>query len=250
MSISKPYKRTARIFEDGSYSNGGKWQYILNPAYASNPQNYIRAFLLIQDDLKTIFNYIEPSYINRRVYSHRINELLLRTCVEVEANCKAILQENGYEQSGYWNMGDYKKIEQSHFLSKFEIKIPNWHGQNSVRTPFKKWESNDKLPWYEAYHATKHDRYANFCEANLDNLLDAICGLAVIIASQFIDYDFSPAGESLGINSGGPCDGFSSSIGGFFRIKFPEDVAQNQRYGFDHNYIDFENDIFQEYPYS
>ncbi|EKG2484735.1 TPA: hypothetical protein ACGU4U_004318 [Vibrio vulnificus] len=249
MSISKPYRRTARTFVDGSYSGSGKWKYILNPKYAQSPENYIRAFLLIQNDLIELFSFVEPSDLNKATYSHRINELLLRTCVEVEANCKAILKENGYVKNGYWNMGDYKKVEQSHFLSMYEIKVPNWHGQSSIRTPFKKWGAGEPLPWYEAYNSTKHDRHHNFRNANLDNLVEAVCGLAVIIASQFIHHDFSPAGESFGINSGGPSDGFTPSIGGLFRLKFPSSIPEECCYSFSHDDIDFENDIFQEFSY-
>lgn len=249
MGISKPYKRTARAFADGSYSNNAKWQYILNPMYAQSPGNYIRAFLLIQNDLIELFSYVEPADTNKATYSHRINELLLRTCVEVEANCKAILKENEYVKNGYWNMSDYKKVEQSHFLSGFSIKVPNWNGQYAIRTPFRNWKSGDALPWYEAYNSTKHDRHDNFCNANLDNLVEAVCGLAAIIASQFIVHDFSPAGEVLEINSGGPCDGFEPSIGGFLRIKFPSDIPEENRYNFSYDDINFEDNIFQMFSY-
>lgn len=89
MSVNKPLKRTVRIFADGEYAEGGRWLYILNKQFAQDPQHYIRAFLLIQDDLKELFNYIEPADQNQGTFSLRIQQLLMRVCVEFEANCTA-----------------------------------------------------------------------------------------------------------------------------------------------------------------
>ena len=50
MSVTKPYKRNARIFTDGKFSEGGRWRYIIHEKYAQSPEHYIRAFLLIQKD--------------------------------------------------------------------------------------------------------------------------------------------------------------------------------------------------------
>ncbi len=250
MGIISPYKRTARIFSDNSYSNSGKWMYVLHEKYADSPDNFVRAFLLIQQDVLELFNFIEPSDANLATHSHRIHELLLRTCVEVEANCTAILRENGYSRSGNWNMGDYKKIEQSHYLSQFEVKVPNWLGASGVRKPFSSWSSGGSLSWYTAYNNTKHDRHINFSQANFENLIDAIAGLSAILASQFINQDFSPAGMGLSVNPGGPSDGYESSIGGFFRLKYPSNVPAAEKYDFEHSDIDFTTDIFQCFTYT
>ena len=250
MGISSPYRRTARIFTDNTYSNSGKWMYVLHEKYAETPYNFVRAFQLIQKDVLELLSYIEPSDTNLNTHSHRIHELLLRTCVEVEANCTAILRENGYTRSGNWNMGDYKKIEQSHYLSQFKVKVPNWLGSAGVRKPFFSWASAGSLSWYTAYNNTKHDRHINFSQANFKNLIDAVTGLAALLASQFIDNDFSPAGMGLSVNPGGPSDGFEPSIGGFFRLKYPSNVPDAEKYDFEHSDIDFNNDIFQCFNYT
>jgi len=250
MGIASPYRRTARIFSDNSYSNSGKGLYVLHPQYADSPNNFIRAFQLLQKDVFELFSYIEPSDTNLNTHSHRIHELLLRTCVEVEANCTAILRENGYARSGNWNMGDYKKIEQSHYLSQFEVKIPNWLGNEGVRKPFLSWSTSGSLSWYTAYNNTKHDRHINFSQANFENLIDAVTGLAAILASQFIDHDFSPAAMGLAVSTGGPVDGFEPSIGDFFRLKFPTNIPESEKYSFEHSDIIFTTDIFQNFTYT
>src|SRR5438552_391732 len=111
MAVTKPYRRTCRAFaKTGSYSDGYRSLYVQHPRYAQSPEHYVRAFHLLLKDMLELFDYIEPAYKNRNCYSYRVHELLLRACVEVEANCKAILTENAYAKASNMNMDDYKKI--------------------------------------------------------------------------------------------------------------------------------------------
>lgn len=98
MGIKKPYRRTCRVFTDLSYSLSGKSEYIKHPLYSENPGNFVRAFTIIQKDLISLFDYIEPADGNNNTYSFRIHELFLRSCSEIEANFKAILRENEYSR--------------------------------------------------------------------------------------------------------------------------------------------------------
>jgi len=117
MGLKLPYKRNCRCFRDNSY----RGQYILHPDYAESPEQYIRAYLLIQKDLLNLFDYIEPSDNNQKTYSFRIHELLIRTCIEIEANFKAILRENGLTVIDF-KYTDYLKLNLSHRLSSYEVK--------------------------------------------------------------------------------------------------------------------------------
>ncbi len=248
MAISKPFRRTCRQFKDGKYSEGGRWRYILHPKFAKAPPGqYIRAFLLLQQDLQHLFQYVEPSDINLNTYSFRIHELLLRTCVEIEANFKVILTENGYSKSGNWNRKSYKKIDDSHFLSKYEVKFPSWIGVENIRKPFSPWSSSGSLQWYSDYNATKHDRHTKFHRASLQNLTDAMAGLIALLSSQFWTHDFSPS--DWNIVASGHDDEMESAIGGYFRIKFPDNVQMDDRYEFDWQILKDEEDPFNEYKY-
>lgn len=247
MPVTKPYKRNARQFTDGKFSEGGRWKYIIHPNYAQSPEHFIRAFLLLQKDIFTLFDFVEPADINIDTYSYRIHELLLRTCVEIEANCVAILTENDYQKIGNWNMEDYKKINPTHRLSSYELKLPVWNGMKNIRKPFEKWSTNSSLPWYKAYNETKHDRHSKFELATFDNLIDAFCGLVAILSSQFLTHDFSPGDWAL--SAGGINDGMESAIGGYFRIKFPNDWPSDERYEFKWQDIENESDPFQRYNY-
>lgn len=244
MAITRPYRRTYRQFTDGIYRDN----YALHPKFAQSPEHYVRAFLIILKDLQELFDYVEPSDKNLKCYSYRIHALLLRACVEVEANCKAILKENGYSKSGDWGMRDYKKIEKTHLLSSYEIKVPNWSGDNKVRAPFSAWSTGDQLPWYSAYNTTKHDRHSEFEQATFDHLIDAVCGLLVVLSAQFGREDFSP-GDSL-IAWSGPNDGMETGIGEYFRVRFPDNWPSELQYNFNWQQLKDEADPFQNFDYS
>jgi len=254
MAINRPYRRTCRQFLDGKYSLGGRWGYIIHPKFAQAPSHYIRGFLLLLKDLQDLFDYVEPADKNLSCYSYRIHALLLRACVEVEANCKAILKENGYTKKNKkgedvdMNMGDYKKINFTHRLSSYQVMVPYWNGNKNIRSPFSSWATGDSLPWYDAYNATKHDRLAEFKEATFEHLIDACCGVLVILSAQFHREDFSPRSRHLALH--GPNDGMESGIGDYFRVKFPEDFPQELRYDFDWQQHKDEADPFQTFDYS
>jgi len=230
--ISTPYRRTNRPFLDGLYSEGGRAAYIRHPKFSQHPEQFIRAFGIIQKDLLELFDYIEPSDVNLRTYSYRVHELFMRVCIEIEANFKAILNENGYGRRDL-TMRDYKKTNTTHRLSSYQVKLPIWNGSRGSRRPYAAWRKGGSLPWYSAYNASKHSRHDNFQQANLNNLIDAVCGLVAVIGAQFQTEDFEPASRLIAWEGGTPPDGFEEAIGGYFRIKFPDDWPMRLRYDFD-----------------
>ena len=243
MTVRKPFPRTCRQFVNGSYSEGGKWRYITDTRFASSPQQYIRAFLLIQKDLLNLFDYVEPSDKNAECYSYRMHELLIRACVEVEANCKAILNDNGYVRRGDWNMEDYRKLNRTHRLSSYQVKFPLWHGAKSVVSPFAPWATGGCLAWYQAYNATKHDRHGEFETANFGNLVQAIAGLVALLGAQFHTQDFSGIDYLI---ADGPADGFEPAIGSYFLIMHADDWPAADRYEFDWEALKSDPNAFQQ----
>jgi hypothetical protein len=246
MAVVKPYFRTCRQFTDGGYALGGKGRYVEDPKFAKEGEHYVRAFFLIHKDLRELFDYIEPADVNEPCYSYRIHALHMRTCIEVEANLKAVLLDNGYAAARDLKMGDYKKLERTHHLSAYEIRLPIWQGVRSLVSPFHPWSSGADLPWYQAYNAAKHDRHAEFTKANFRNLIDAVCGLVAVLSSQFHTWDFSPQAPSLALSGyGGPPQGFESAIGGYFHIKFPTNWSAEEQYDFDWQQLKSDPSPFQ-----
>lgn len=237
-----PFMRTCRQFVDGTYAESGKWRYIHDKNYATDPEHYVRAFELIQKDLLHLISFIEMADTNLPVYSFRIYELFIRTCVEIETNFKAILIENGYNskrvKSNSLNISDFKKLDSTHRLSSYEVKIPYWKGKHNLIRPFERFalnqssapSANSTPDWYNAYNLVKHNRHKNFHQASFTNLIQSVCGLVVLLSAQFYTEDFYPGDSSL--TARGFNDGMDTAIGGFFRIKFPDWPIEDQ-YDFD-----------------
>jgi len=244
VGIPNPFPRIARPVLGHGYFD--KRTYIRHPAYADAPHNYVQAFLLLQDDLKRLFQYVEPAEKNHECYSFRIHEILLRACIEVEANCKAILSANGYAKSGNWNRNDYRLIESSHRLSEWKVRIPHWNGSDAERQPFAAWAPSavgTKLKWYDDYNESKHDRHVNFQKAAFSSAVDAVCGALVLLSAQFTDDDFNPTSSVWG---NGTVNGWRAGIGSYFMVSYPN-WSDAESYNFDWHATGVPP--FKQYPY-
>lgn len=249
MPANKPFHLTIRQFTDGSYDEGGRSRFIEHPAYAVEPSNYIRPFMVLQKDIINLFEYIEPAEQNLDTYSLRTFELLLRTCTELEANFKSIFKANTFTSKleRNWNIQDYYKVQKTHFLSDYQIRLPYWRGNGRIVEPFKVWSSAyTTLDWYDAYNKSKHDRGANLSKASLRNLINAFSGLAVLLAAQYYIYDFSPNNDFLVADD---ADEFEGGIGGYLRVKFPDNLPANDRYDFNWATLESDADPFEKINY-
>jgi hypothetical protein len=254
MSLPRPLRRTCRPFVNGSYTSDGHWRYLIHPRFANDPQHYVRGFLLLQRDLISLFDYIEPADSNLKTYSHRVQQLLMRTCVEIEANFTAVLTEHGYKtKSADLSMKDYRLTNKSHHLSAYEVRLPGWRGDQGIRKPFAAWVSPEGgLKWYQAYNKSKHDRHNCFHLATFEALVDAIAGLAVLMSAQFHQEDYAPGPKSIAVTgaySYEADDGMESSVGEFFRVRFPTDWTEAEAYSFDWEQLSHEADPFSCFNY-
>jgi hypothetical protein len=238
MAQNKPFKRTYRLFTDGTYGHSGKWMYVRHPHYAQKPDHYIRAFKLIQEDFINLLYYIEPADQNLKCYSFRVYELYIRICTEIEANFQAIFHENGHwekknKKGGaiQFNIHDYYLINKSHRLSGYLIELPFWTG-DANRMPFLCWKKGYKTPeWWAIYNSLKHNRHENFKSATFRSLINALCALVVVISAQFGTHDLSSNLGLLASRSGK--NGFELAIGDYFLIQFPTDWQEDEKYAFD-----------------
>lgn len=233
MSLNKPFFLTFRPNKEK-----GADLYMHDDRYAKDRWQIRKNVELLYKDFETLFEFIEPCDDNKVCFSLRTYELFLRTCTEVESNMKMILLSNGYQKKGgpeNLNMSDYCKLNATHFLSSFEVHIPNWKGELSIVSPFNAWShgttKDDILPWYAAYNTVKHNRQEKFHEASLIHAVEAFCGLLVLLAAQFFNEEFAETsiGHSYGYYD--LDDGLSDSIGSPFRIKFP-DYSDEDIYNF------------------
>jgi hypothetical protein len=251
----RPFHRIHRpVSRDLPNAGFSSWAYIRDPAYAKIPGHYTLAYLLIENDLNRLFEYVEPSDTSLATFSFRIHELLMRACIEVEANCKSILTENKYTPAmdrfgqPIMNMSIYRRIERSHHLSSYEVGLPSWNGGRKVLRPFAAWQGAAPLTWYQAYNASKHDRAEAFQRANLESLLDAVAGLLVLLSAQFKNETFGSQADHLVFTSPA-IDEMDSALGETFRIRFPKDWTRDEEYAF--NWADLKDEAvrFDKFDY-
>jgi len=87
-----------------------------------------------------------------------------------------------------------------------------------------------------------------FSEATFEHLLDACCGLLVVLSAQFATNDFSSGPTFLALSMSG--DGIESGIGDYFRVRFPNNWPVALRYDFDCQRLSSEPDPFRNIDYS
>lgn len=136
--------------------------------------------ILIQK-LQEILLYIEPSPNGLKTYGHKIKELLILTCTEIENNFK------------FYNLGknertsDYIKILDFVDLSKYNISLIGY-AENFKCCPFKEWnkkEPTKSIQWYDAYTKLKHHSEESFHLATLENCLNAIAAKLILFAIRY-----------------------------------------------------------------
>lgn len=164
---------------------------LINFNYVSNNfLNDVRAYQNIQNSIAELSTFIELDKNNFSVYGHKIRELLIISCTEVEYLLKRLLIENGYKVKE-------KNLSTKHYFECRDILKLNEYTVETrkypdlkVFSPFAKWtnegeRTSSSLSWYKAYNSVKHDRGGNFKQANLENLMDAVAAIHIILEAQY-----------------------------------------------------------------
>lgn len=147
----------------------------------------MRAYQNIQSSLDNLFNFIEPVKINLKTYGHKIRELLILACTEVEYLLLKALTENGYREKERYSTADYVHCRDVLKLNLYEVELTQYSSLG-IFTPFKDWSesrSTASIPWYNAYNQVKHNRSDNIPHANLKHLLDAVAAIHILLESQY-----------------------------------------------------------------
>ena len=181
--------------------------------------------------------------------------MFIRVCIELEANFKAIFSENKYSKpESNWTINDYWKIDASHRLNEYKVVFPTWEGGSRTFEPFAAWKKAPTLGWYRAYQRTKHSRAAKLDEANLENLMNAFCGLFVVLTAQFGDEDYSTGPVFLSVGGHDTYFGGDFGIGGMLKAVYPEwpeeekyDVQWCDVYNSSSRFRKFDYDVISDY---
>jgi hypothetical protein len=140
-------------------------------------------------DMREVFRCIEPAPRNRATYGHRIRDLLMLACTEVESAWKSVLLANRYTaaRSGRITTRDYVQLLAPLRLNEWELSLAMHHGFASFK-PFGNWSAagpTGTLDWYRRYNEVKHGREAAFDEATLEALIHALGAVFIMVSAQF-----------------------------------------------------------------
>ena len=149
-------------------------------------ENSLRA--LIQQ-LDTILFYVEPSIEGLESYSHKIRELLILSCTEIENQWRSLIDKSNVQPMNgrMFTTQDYVKLKSKTHIDEFVMSLRNLSYSSQVK-PFENWNDSaptQSLAWYYAYNETKHNREANFHCAKLKYVIDSIVANIIFYAIRF-----------------------------------------------------------------
>ena len=252
MPLAKPYKRIWRPLSGApvfQFTGTEDDNNLIDNSVAADRRELVRAYNILESDVISLFEYIEPHDKNSQTFSHRIYALLLRACTEFENNCKAILQTNSYSTTGNLNITDYCKIDTATKWQEYEVYLDIWQPSTKVIQPFSEWASGHSLYWYTSYNKVKHNRSSNFEEARLENLIGALAGVYVALVSQFSSHViYENQMGAFGFSSDSLDERMMWSDKNLFRFKVP-DWPDHERYDFDWNKIKSNPNRFEDFPF-
>lgn len=136
--------------------------------------------ILIQK-LQEILLFVEPSPEGLKTYSHKIRELLILSCTELESSFKFYNLGNNEKTS------DYVKILAMVDLGKHNLSLVGYANPYKC-SPFKNWNDQNptkSLPWYDAYNQVKHHKDSSFHLATLENCINAIAANIIMFAIRY-----------------------------------------------------------------
>ena len=136
--------------------------------------------ILIQK-LQEILLFVEPSPEGLKTYSHKIRELLILACTELESSFKFYNLGNNEKTS------DYVKILSMVDLGKHHLSLIGYINPYKC-SPFKNWNDQNptkSLPWYDAYNQVKHHKDSSFHLATLENCINAIAANIIMFAIRY-----------------------------------------------------------------
>lgn len=150
--------------------------------------NYL---LAIERDLEVLARYVEFDPRNFPCFSIEMARVLLAAGAETDVVCKAICKAAN-PSSKADSLHAYRKEVTAAFpaIASFGVCVPRF---GLHLKPWDEWRKKNGVPfWWTAYNKTKHERGAEYHQANLKNVLNAVAGLFVAVLHLY------PAKAKLG----------------------------------------------------
>lgn len=148
----------------------------------------INQLLALTRMLTEILNTIHPTETNLEAYGHRIKNLLILSCVEVESQLKGIYKANEVSGKERYNTQDYIKLKDILKLNKYSVRLALYPGLRTYY-PFKNWNkeigATKSLKWYDNYNSVKHNSETEFHKATLDSAIQGVSAVVILLKAQY-----------------------------------------------------------------
>lgn len=141
------------------------------------------------DELAEVFKFIEPADENLGSFGHKMRQLLILACTEVEANLRSVYLANFPSEFVELRTSTrhYVQLLSPMNLGGFGACLKSYPDVPML-APYRAWTADkptQSLPWYDAYNAVKHDREQNFSKSTLLHVLHAMAALHIILCAQW-----------------------------------------------------------------
>ncbi len=148
-----------------------------------------QALRILVEKLDEILLFIEPSIEGLKAHGHKIRELLILACTEIENQWRALLNRAGYlPQNGReFTTQDYVKILPVTYIDEYQVGLKHYNAFVPSK-PFYGWDitkPTKSLIWYDCYNQTKHDRDRYFSSATLLRAIDAVAANIILYCTRF-----------------------------------------------------------------
>ena len=136
--------------------------------------NFWQHYLWMENEFRTVLEYVELDSANYSTYSRRIEKLILQIGSEFDNVSREIC---GLQSADRTSICDYY----NYYISNYNnITVSKVIAGDIQLTPFDGWNSTapgETLAFWKAYNSIKHDRIVNYKEASLKNALNAMAAL-------------------------------------------------------------------------
>lgn len=138
--------------------------------------NYL---LSIEEDLFTLFRFVEPTHSNMTTHSLELARILFSASSEVDVVAKLLCQKLDSDRNAK-NINDYRLIIAGLIPRFYEVTVhlPRY---GLTLNPWENWGGEENPYWWKAYNNVKHERNEHFQDANLKNTLNSVAALFVLL---------------------------------------------------------------------
>lgn len=141
------------------------------------------------EELTGLFRTVTPAPANDTAYGHRVRELLILACTEVEAAWRGIYTANRTSTKNSYSTKEYVRLKPLLKLDEWVVRLKD-HPSYPEIAPFIGWNDADgmttkSLSWYADYNAIKHNRENEFPKASMGSLIKAMAAVHVLQIAQW-----------------------------------------------------------------